>query len=105
MVHNNCFKKPNQDHHIATNKSDEWTPVFEEIAGKYGLDLDDDWNIVSLPHQGRHPWEYHSLVEDAMNYADNVAAGNVKVFKDIWSEFAEFLKDNPDMLYSNFWRK
>ena len=105
LVHNNCFKKPNQDHHIATNKSDEWTPVFEEIAGKYGLDLDDDWNIVSLPHQGRHPWEYHSLVEDAMNYADNVAAGNVKVFKDIWSEFAEFLKENPDMLYSNFWRK
>ena len=40
-----------------------------------------------------------------MNYADNVAAGNVKVFKDIWSEFAEFLKENPDMLYSNFWRK
>ena len=104
LVHNDCWGKPNQDHHIATDKSDEWTPIFEEIAGKYGLNLNDDWNIVNLPHQGRHPWEYHSLVEDAMNYADNIASGDVGVFTKIWAEFARFLQENPDMLYSSFWR-
>lgn len=34
-------------------------PQLEEIANRYGLDLDDAWNKDLLPHQGRHPNAYH----------------------------------------------
>ncbi len=51
--------KPEQLHHFATNKNKTYTPQFEEIANKYGLDLDDAWNKEYMPHQGRHPNEYH----------------------------------------------
>ena len=43
--------KPNQVHHYATNKSKTYTPQLEEIANRYGLDLDDAWNKDLLPHQ------------------------------------------------------
>ena len=39
--------KPEQLHHFATNKNKTYTPQFEEIANKYGLDLDDAWNLDS----------------------------------------------------------
>ena len=36
--------KPLQEHHYATNKSKKYTSQFENIANKYGLDLDYPWN-------------------------------------------------------------
>lgn len=104
-MHNSCTPKSLQSHYIATNKSSEWTSGFEEIANKYGLDLSGNWNIISIEHGRRHPWEYHSFVDDVMNYVDNIANGDTEVFKDMWKKFGEFLKENPGMLYSNFWRK
>jgi hypothetical protein len=36
-----------QNHHFATDKSSTYTLIFEEIVSKYGLDLNDPWNIAS----------------------------------------------------------
>ena len=55
-------QKPLQNHHFATNKNEKFTPQFEEITKKYNLDLNGDWNIEKLPHQGRHPNDYHKFV-------------------------------------------
>ncbi|WP_425628493.1 AHH domain-containing protein [Vibrio neptunius] len=57
-------------HHICTNKNcistargGPWTPRFDEIFKKAGLDLDDAVNKVAIPgHKGPHPEAYHSYV-------------------------------------------
>ena len=96
--------KPIQKHHIATNKNPDYTPGFEEIASKYGLDLDDDWNIVKLQHQGTHPWEYHDFIESAMYKIDDMAKGDTLSFIDLWKQLGKLLQANPEMLYAEFWR-
>ena len=53
---------------------------MEEIAKKYGLDLNGKWNKDLLPHQGRHPNEYHEYVLNSMKQFDEVAQGNVDIF-------------------------
>ncbi|WP_082223799.1 AHH domain-containing protein [Lachnobacterium bovis] len=50
------------------------------MANKYGLDLDDAWNKEYMPHQGRHPSEYHDYVLDRMCQYDIVAQGDKDVF-------------------------
>ncbi len=67
-------------HHLATNKNDDsearggpWTPRFEKIFAKAGVDLDDDVNKVNLlGHFGPHPEEYHGEIfrrlEDAIRF-------------------------------------
>jgi hypothetical protein len=67
-------------HHLATNKNDDsevrggpWTPRFERIFAKAGVDLDDDANKVNLlGHFGPHPEEYHGEIfrrlEDAIKF-------------------------------------
>lgn len=52
----------NQLHHYASNKNQTYTPQFEEVAKKYGLDLEGDWNKELLPHKGRHPNNYHGYI-------------------------------------------
>ncbi len=37
--------------------------------------------------------------------ADNKAKGNVNVFVKIWNFVGDLLKKNPQMLYTEFWRK
>lgn len=96
---------PEEIHHIATNKNPYYTPEFEGIANKYGLNLDDDWNKIKIPHRGTHPWEYHDFIWEQMIEADNKAKGNVNVFLKIWNFVGDLLKENPQMLYTEFWRK
>ncbi|WP_257460113.1 AHH domain-containing protein [Archangium lipolyticum] len=67
-------------HHLATNKNDDsnvrggpWTPRFERIFAKAGMNLDDDANKVNLlGHFGPHPEEYHEEIfrrlEDAIRF-------------------------------------
>ena len=55
-------KMPKQVYHYATNKNKRFTPIFKQIASKYGLSLNGDWNKELLPHLGRHPNEYHEFV-------------------------------------------
>ncbi|WP_412674546.1 AHH domain-containing protein [Aneurinibacillus thermoaerophilus] len=64
--------KPEQVHHYATNKSKKYTPQIEAITKKYGLDLDEAWNKELLPHQGRHPNDYHEYVLDKLNTFDKL---------------------------------
>ncbi|WP_084610248.1 AHH domain-containing protein [Archangium violaceum] len=57
-------------HHLATNKNEisgrsggPWTPLFERLFTKAGMDLDAKENLVYLKgHKGPHPAEYHSDV-------------------------------------------
>ncbi|WP_309892194.1 AHH domain-containing protein [Archangium sp.] len=65
-------------HHIATDKNDKseisggpWTPRFQELFARAGMELDDPANMVYLiAHQGPHPEAYHREVyrrlEDAL---------------------------------------
>ena len=65
-------------HHIATDKNDKsessggpWTPRFQELFARAGMDLADPANMVYLiDHQGPHPEAYHREVyrrlEDAL---------------------------------------
>lgn len=101
----NGLSKPNQVHHYATDKSKTYTQAFKDITDKYGLDLDADWNKDLLPHQGRHPNAYHDFVLDEMRNIDNIANGNTDIFLDLYeSEIKSIIRDNPNMLYSNYWK-
>jgi hypothetical protein len=63
-----------EDHHLATNKNSistarggPWTPKFEKIFKKAGMELEDIENIVPIPgHKGPHPQEYHGLVHERL---------------------------------------
>lgn len=96
--------KPTQLHHYATNKNQTYTQQFDDIAKKYGLDLNGEWNKEYLPHQGRHPNEYHDFVLDEMQNIDNVAQGDRDIFLELYeSQVKAPIRDNPDMLYKAYW--
>jgi hypothetical protein len=96
--------KPNQVHHYATNKSKKYTHQMEAITKKYGLDLDEDWNKELLPHQGRHPNDYHEYVLDNLNTFDMLAKGDKDKFLKLYEQLKKEVRENPDMLYKNYWR-
>ncbi|SHN49056.1 A nuclease family of the HNH/ENDO VII superfamily with conserved AHH [Butyrivibrio hungatei DSM 14810] len=96
--------KPYQMHHFATNKNKTYTPQFEDIANKYGLDLDDAWNKEYMPHQGRHPNEYHEYVLDNMIEFDKIAQGDKNIFINLYEKMKMHITDNPDMLYKDYWK-
>ena len=98
------INKPNQIHHYATNKNSTYTPQFQKIADKYGLDLDDIWNKDVLPHQGRHPNLYHRYVLERINDIDDIAQGDKEVFLELYEELKNHIKANPDMLYKAYWK-
>jgi hypothetical protein len=96
--------KAEQLHHFATNKNTTYTPQFEKIASKYDLDLDDAWNKEYMPHQGRHPNEYHEYVLDNMIEFDKIAQGDKNIFLKLYEKMKVHIIDNPDMLYKDYWR-
>ena len=63
-------KDDHQWHHLATNKNvvsssqgGPWTPLFEDLFQRAGMDLDAPENLVYLQgHQGPHPAAYHEEV-------------------------------------------
>ncbi len=67
----------NNAHHLCTNKNDKseasggpWTPRFEELFHRAGVDMDDLVNIVYLRgHKGPHPAEYHREVFNRLDDA------------------------------------
>ena len=97
--------KPNQVHHYATDKNQTYTPEFEGIAKKYGLDLDDDWNKEFLPHQGRHPNSYQNYVLESMRQYDSIAQGNKNIFLQLFENLKKEISSNPNILYKDFWNK
>ncbi|MBO2946237.1 AHH domain-containing protein [Paenibacillus sp. F411] len=96
--------KPLQKHHYATNKSKKYTPQMENITKKYGLDLDDEWNKELLAHQGRHPYAYHDYVLDKLSTYDRLAKGDREKFLKLYEGLKQEVRDNPDMLYKEYWR-
>jgi RHS repeat-associated protein len=102
---------PLQDHHFATVESKKsWTPIFKEIVEKYGLDLDDAWNIRSTPHRGRHPNDYHRWVYKNMKDIVNEIGDYGVKYQD---EFVEMFKERviqpvlerPEMVRKIFWER
>ena len=97
--------KPYKIHHYASNKSKTYTQQFKDITNKYDIDLDDDWNKELLPHQGRHPNAYHEWILDQMRNIDSIANGNKYIFLELYeSEIKNVIRENPDMLYSKYWK-
>lgn len=97
--------KSEQLHHFATNKNKTYTPQFEKIAEKYGLDLDDFWNKEYMPHQGRHPNEYHDYVLERMIQYDKIAQGDKGVFLNLYEQMKKEVTNNPSVLYKDYWIK
>jgi RHS repeat-associated protein len=97
--------RPIQVHHFATNKHKTFTPQMERIAKRYGLDLDGDWNKMSLPHQGRHPSAYHRFVLRGMQRAAREAGKNRGRFLELFDRYVKQpIINNPDLLRRNGWR-
>ncbi|OOM15898.1 AHH domain-containing protein [Clostridium saccharobutylicum] len=97
--------KPNQIHHFATNKSKKYTQQLDNIANKYGLDLDDEWNKELMPHQGRHPYAYHDYVYDQMKKIDSIVKGDKDKFLKLYNQMKQKIINNPDMLTKDYWNK
>ncbi|MBC7251340.1 MAG: AHH domain-containing protein, partial [Anaerolineae bacterium] len=96
---------PRQLHHYATNKSKVYTPQYERILQRYGLSLDDAWNTELLPHQGRHPNEYHDFVLANMQRAANEAGDDVNRFLQLFERYVvRPIRNNPDLLRRSGWR-
>lgn len=73
---------------------DEFRALMRCSAETYSKEL--------LPHQGRHPNEYHDFVLDEMI---NIANGNKDIFLELCkSEVKSVIRENPDMLYSDYWK-
>ncbi|NPD27481.1 AHH domain-containing protein [Corallococcus exiguus] len=66
-----------QKHHLATlrnkvstQRGGPWTPRFQRIFKKAGMELKDPENVVEVPgHRGPHPQRYHQLVMVRLNSA------------------------------------
>ena len=101
----NSKNKPIQEHHYATNKSKKYTPQIKKITDKYNLNLNKKWNKEFLPHQGRHPNVYHDYVLDKLATYDRIAKGNKEKFLKLFENFKKEVRENPEMLYKDYWRK
>jgi len=103
-------KLPIENHHFATNKNKFFTPKFDDVLEKYGLDLNGSWNIDSMPHRGRHPNEYHDWVLDEIQNIDkslggcgNGCSGDfIRAFSD---QVIAPVKKNPIMVRKSYWIK
>jgi RHS repeat-associated protein len=91
---------PSQIHHFATNKNKRYTPLMEEIANKYELELDGPWNKTSMPHLGRHPNKYHEFVLKGMTKASEESGEkNIDEFLDLYDLYVKTpVLKNPSLL-------
>ena len=96
-------KKPNQFHHFISNKNKQFTPEFEKITDRYGLDLNGQWNIELMPHSGRHPNAYHSFILKELLRINDIANGDVSIFLEEFAKIKEYIIANPDILYKAYW--
>ncbi|MCP4524589.1 MAG: hypothetical protein GY833_01555 [Aestuariibacter sp.] len=95
---------PKQLHHYATNKNNTYTPQFERILRRYGLSLDDAWNTELLPHQGRHPNQYHEFVLNGMQRAAQEAGDDASRFLQLFERYVmQPVRNNPELLRKSGW--
>lgn len=94
-----------EKHHFATNKNKFYTPRMADIAKRYNLDLDGDWNKEILPHRGRHPNRYHDFVLRGMRRAAREAGGDQEKFLELFEKYIKGpVRLNPDLLRKHGWR-
>ena len=103
--------KPYQNHHFATNKHKLYSPALKKILSKLGLDLDGSWNTEILPHQGRHPNDYHEwvlrevkniLLESEVKGLEGIQK-QLFFIKNFRSNVILPVRNNPEMLYKKYW--
>ncbi len=98
-------EKPIQMHHYATNKNRYYTKLFKKITGRYGLDLDGDWNKDLFQHQGRHPNNYHNFILRELKKINIMANGNKGIFLYLFEKrVKKIIRNNQDMLYLKYWK-
>lgn len=56
-----------------------------------------------LPHQGRHPNEYHEFILESMKQFDEIANGNKEIFLQLFEKLKQVIRDNPEMMYKEYW--
>lgn len=94
-----------QEHHFVSPINKTYTKEFRKITDKYNLNLDDKWNKESMQHVGRHAHEYHDWILNRLKMIDKMSNGNVDLFlKNFEIYIKEPVRNNPPMLYSDFWR-
>lgn len=72
-----------QTHHIISPKNKKYLDGFQEIADKYCLDLEGDWNKIKMSteyHNGRHTNNYHDFVTRELQNIDRLANGSRSKF-------------------------
>ncbi len=95
-----------QKHHFASNKNNYWTPQFKKIADEFGLELNGEWNIESLPQRGRHPNLYHKFIFVGMKRASIEANGNTEKFLNLFEIYIKNpVRKNPSLLRKSGWTK
>ncbi|MDR2172376.1 MAG: AHH domain-containing protein, partial [Planctomycetaceae bacterium] len=95
-------QKPIQNHHFSTNKNLLFLESMKEVADKYNLKLDGDWNKEKLPHLGRHTNAYHEEVLRRIKLADYEAQGDVTKFLDLYEKYIKkWVRNNPDVTQIN----
>jgi hypothetical protein len=91
-----------QNHHIATNKNSLWTPKFDELFKKGGLNFEDEANKLGLEgHLGRHPDAYHEWVYNrlkAVTEGLNTEADIAAALRKELGTIADEIKANPGLL-------
>lgn len=111
---------PIEVHHVASNKAghdkaglNSWTEAAQEIAEKFKLDLDGDWNKIELPHRGRHSSWYHSYVIGTMQAIEVMVANEnlrsqaeeIRRFQELFSEMVvESLRHEPEALRAAYYK-
>ena len=92
-----------QQHHIFSDKSQKYTPQFNEIAARYDYSLNSQQNIVSLPgHKGRHTVAYHDLMLWSIKELDTIANGNTDIFMVGIEVIAELFDEYPLLPYAKY---
>lgn len=77
------IKDPVQLHHVASDKSSKYTPVFEAIFEKAGMSLQDKENLISIEgHKGAHGPEYHDVILRRLDAALKDKTAYTQAYKD-----------------------
>jgi RHS repeat-associated protein len=93
-----------QVHHFLSNVNKIYSPQYEVILKKYGLNVNDNWNKAILPQSGKHPIQYHDFVLDELRKIDAIANGNKEHFLKLFEErIVQPIRQNPDRLYKTGW--
>ncbi|MCR6648959.1 MAG: AHH domain-containing protein [Cellulomonas sp.] len=96
-----------QVHHLATDKhKTRWTEEFEEVISQYpSLTLNQDWNLLPMPHRGRHPNAYHQWVLDNATLAAEAAGPDAEEFVRLFETWVKRpIATNPLAVRGAWWR-